>query len=406
MFNLFGGKNKQVEALVSEGEALMENKQYQAAIACFTQALEHDHRHAAAYAGRAECKHWLKDYRGSVTDFDLAIRYNPKDWRAFMNRAGSHARLGDYERAIKDYDTAFRLSNSPIVFIDSSAMLMNQQRYQEAEALCTRGVEFVARHPQSLAPLHRGYLYNNRSMARRELGNYQAAIEDANIAMRCAPFLMPYFNRGLAYIELQRYDEALADAETMISGNPRSADGYRLYGDALHCLNRLKEAETAYIRALELRCVHRNYVLLMLGSVLQKQGDRAGALERYNEAISNSPRYARAYFLRGQVYAEQNDDYSALQDYNRALEIAPNYSNVFRYRAELHLRRMDYQAAINDAERYQKLYNGNWETLLVLAQAHDALGHPSDAKAFYQRYVNGAGAQANEKARQRLRELG
>lgn len=61
-----------------------------------------------------------------------------------------------------------------------------------------------------------------------------------------------YSNRSAAYAKVGQYEDALKDAETCCSVNPTWAKGYSRKGAALEFLGRYKEAEEAYLKAMDL----------------------------------------------------------------------------------------------------------------------------------------------------------
>ena len=101
------------------------------------------------------------------------------------------------------------------------------------------------------------------------------------------------------------------------------------------------------------------------GNARSEQGDRAGALADYNQAIRIDPRNALPYNNRGKLRNDQGDVDSALADYNEAIRIDPRY--VFAYNNRGNVRHAmndpagalaDYNEAIRLDPRYAHAYNG------------------------------------------------
>ncbi len=65
------------------------------------------------------------------------------------------------------------------------------------------------------------------------------------------------FERALIFIELDRLDEALQDADRIIKLEPDSGLGYRLCGNAYHALGDLERALAAYLKALSIEPADR-----------------------------------------------------------------------------------------------------------------------------------------------------
>ena len=60
--------------------------------------------------------------------------------------------------------------------------------------------------------------------------------------------------------------------------------------------------------------------------------DYVGAIADNTEAITLSPKYAKAYFERGVCYFTQQKDALAIPDFTKAIEIKPTYAEAFYYR--------------------------------------------------------------------------
>ena len=59
---------------------------------------------------------------------------------------------------------------------------------------------------------------------------------------------MAYNNRGLAYSELEKYPEAIADFTKAIKLDPKDADAYYNRGIAYKALGKTKKAETDFAK--------------------------------------------------------------------------------------------------------------------------------------------------------------
>lgn len=127
------------------------------------------------------------------------------------------------------------------------------------------------------------------------------------------------------------------------------------------------------------------------GFWLQRQGDRAGALAAFSEAIRINPDNAGArnerariyrltgkyqaalddltyvlslypdqadvYVARGTVYAEMGDQSAAIRDFTRALELRPQFAAVYEARAHAYDALGDLDAACADYAAFLRLYD-------------------------------------------------
>jgi hypothetical protein len=90
-------------AYYHRGVAWSDKKQYDRAIADYTDAIKLDPKYANAYAHRGDA--WLdkNDYESAIADFTDAIMLDPNNLTAHNNRGYAWERKGNKQRAIEDY---------------------------------------------------------------------------------------------------------------------------------------------------------------------------------------------------------------------------------------------------------------------------------------------------------------
>ncbi len=131
------------------------------------------------------------------------------------------------------------------------------------------------------------FVYNNRGVIYKDLGNYKQAIEDLNRAIEIKPnYTEAYNNRGVAYALLNNYKQATEDLNRAIESKPDYAEAYN---------NR--------------------------GNVYAGLGNYKQAIEDYDRAIANNPVYVEAYNNRALVYLNQGDNISGCRDARKTCEL-------------------------------------------------------------------------------------
>ncbi len=109
-----------------------------------------------------------------------------RDYEYFFNRAQDKFELANYEEAILDYDKALELSPNEICLI-----------------------------------------YSMRGNAKRNLGDFDGAISDQNIALAFDPLYTDgYFNRSSAKFQKRDFDGAIRDYSQVIKMNPKDSDAF------------------------------------------------------------------------------------------------------------------------------------------------------------------------------------
>ena len=154
----------------SRGADWSGKRQYDNAIADFTEAIRLDPSLVSAYANRAAAWNNKGNYQNAVADCAEAIRLNPNFSAAYNNRAFSWNKLGEYDKAIADCNEAIRLD------------------------------------------ANFGPTYNSRAVARFGKGEYEKALADANQAIRITPsFAASYDTRGNVWVQRGEYAKAISD---------------------------------------------------------------------------------------------------------------------------------------------------------------------------------------------------
>ena len=124
--------------------------------------------------------------------------------------------------------------------------------------------------------------YEHRGVAYIDLGRYQEAIEDLSQAIRISPaYAEAHYNRGVAYGKLGRWQEAIESYKQAVRIKPDDALAYGNLGAAYGCLGRGQDAIESCKQAIRIKpdfvLAHYN-----LGAACLLTGDKSSALEEYN----------------------------------------------------------------------------------------------------------------------------
>jgi len=169
--------------LVEQGLQKYEKRDYDGAIADYTEAIRIDPNGANAYYNRGIVYFDKNDYDRAVADYTQAIRINSNYADAYNNRGIAYANKYDYDRSIADYTQAIRLNPN------------------YANAYINRGIS---------------YYYKN---------DYDRAIADYTQAIRINPnYANAYYYRGIAYDDKNDYNRAIEDYEAVLRIEPNHAN--------------------------------------------------------------------------------------------------------------------------------------------------------------------------------------
>ena len=186
---------------------------------------------------------------------------------------------------------------------------------------------YVLKHNPDL-----GVVYNNRGVAKSELGDYMEAIEDYDKAIQLSPSNpKAYFNRGRAK---RLNGESKANQGVLVEARHH----YQMaMSDYTEVINRDPMCSIAYI--------NRGWTQYLLGQVETEQGNVAAAGNLYQEAINDSdealrlqPKEAKfqsaLFHTRGAAKAALGDHNEAIEDFNESIQLNPKKALYYHDRGK------------------------------------------------------------------------
>lgn len=207
--------------LMQRGFVLMSLQRIPEAVEALTQSIELQ-PNPWSYTMRGSLRLGLGDRQGSVTDLKRALELDPNFLLAYMSLGGVYSAIGDHKAALATFDKAVELTSQ----LAAGSMV-------------------------------EGSMLSMRGMFRARSGDYQGAINDYNQAIAKiaedkntplylssmnidAPFgkiegfdmlaSSIYIQRAIAYAQLGKTQNALADLNKAVEIQPNSAEAYTIRG--------------------------------------------------------------------------------------------------------------------------------------------------------------------------------
>jgi tetratricopeptide (TPR) repeat protein len=135
-----------------------------------TAILEAEPQLSAAFFQRGRVYGRLKEYEKAIADYSQVIKFDPQDFRAFNNRGAACARVGNYERAIADFARAMSInSNQSASLYNFALALFNQGLPNQAVKIFSL---YLTKEPKNVNA------YRLRAKAYRQLGKTAEAEAD------------------------------------------------------------------------------------------------------------------------------------------------------------------------------------------------------------------------------------
>ena len=190
---------------------LQMSKEYDLALADYTQAIRLDKTSAHVYNNRGLIYVAKKDYERAIADYDLAIQLDPKYVLAHNNRGNAQMFRREYTKAFADYSRAIRLDPGLAMAYNNRGNV--RRATKDYDGAIADFNEAIRRDPKLASA------FNNRGCAWRAKKDYRKAIADYGEAIRLDPgYPLPHYHRAIVYFLIGRdRDKAVADARATIA---------------------------------------------------------------------------------------------------------------------------------------------------------------------------------------------
>lgn len=164
------------------------------------------------YNQRGAAYHGLREYEKAVADYSQALEWDPEQPTVLYNRGSAYYALLQRDEALADFDRALEVDPAftwaPFVYVMRSAIYVELGRHNEALAEADRAVEADPDLPSA---------YGARAIACFHLKRPEMARQAADEAIGLWPdYVTAYYYRGRSLEDLQDPVAALADYETVL----------------------------------------------------------------------------------------------------------------------------------------------------------------------------------------------
>ncbi|XP_077983613.1 uncharacterized protein LOC144438458 [Glandiceps talaboti] len=291
--------------------------------------LKLNRNHAGAYRSRAEIFSGQGEITMAIVNYTQAIKLEPDDYEAYYARAEMYEKVGEILLALEDYREATKLMPSKTEAIYKHGLYQFNNRNWTA-AIKDFSEMLIQEPNNALARTYRGRAYAKQ-------GHYTNAIEDLSLAIHLDPFnavafyhrgcllrrvhpkkalqdlsvsividdsqdnVLAYLHRGILYMDMERFDDAIADFEEVIQ------------------LDR------------SIACPHLNLGLIYM---MQKE-NHFKAITCFSNAIKVDATYWRALVCRAEAHHKLHDLKNALLDYTRAIHLRPDLQHLYMHRGKI-----------------------------------------------------------------------
>jgi tetratricopeptide (TPR) repeat protein len=186
-----------------------------------------------------------------------------------------------------------------------------------------------------------------------------------------------YFWRGVAYGELYRTPESLADAERAIRLAPRDWLPLTLRADAKKRSSDNAGAVADLTEALKL-APDSSFIYLERGYAWEAAKEKEKAVADFSQALAFNPTSARALYERASLYRDLEKPELALKDCERLFQVQPTAANL-GFLASLRLLLNDAEGAVRDATQALTLERYRYQSYVLRSNAYRKLKRYDEA---------------------------
>lgn len=306
---------------------------------------------AIACLFRGDVWHAQKEYDRAIAAYSEALFFDPDSYAAYFFRANAFAAQGAYDDAVTNYTLAIELDpKSYDAHLNCGDAYTALERYEDAEARYSSAIGIDGKSPIA---------YSSRGDARKELEKYAKAINDYDRAIELEPdSAKHHILRGHVWVDLEKYDEAIASYSKAICIDSTSAVAYRSRAESHSLLEEYEAAieDYTHVSRLDLSCTslcvdgcrdaHQAIALRLSES---KQFDQS--IEHWNEAIRIDPSDDFSFAERSKAWMSKQQYAQAEDDCNRAIDLSEFPEYYYRDRAKVRQFLNKHAEAIEDLSK-------------------------------------------------------
>lgn len=336
---------KHFDSLHLLGVIACQTQRYALGVELITRAIRVNPKVAEAYNNRGNALLDLKRPDEALASYDKALALEPDYAEAQTNRATALKELKRFDEALAGYDKALALNPGiPVTHYNRANALSDLKRLDEALASYDRALTLDPGYAEA---------YYNRGNALVELKRPDEAVASYDRALALKPgYAEAYYNRGNALLELKRLDEAVASYDRALAFNPGDAKACYDRGNALFGLKRLGEALASYDRALTLKPDYAE-AFNNRGNALYELKRLDEALASYDKALAFNSGIAEAHNNRGNVLLDLKRPDEALAAYEKALALKPDYEFLYGTLLHTRMKLCDWRELTESLEAYE-----------------------------------------------------
>lgn len=294
------GADAALDALRRRAYGHMEAKDYDSAIADFTDIIRQGNATWEDYNQRGMAHHSRRQLDDALEDYGRAISRNGQAYAAYHNRSLIHQEKGDLDSAMADLDSALKGdATNASYYLSRGHINFRRRAFQSAIEDYGKAIDLLT-SDKSASNGDKAFAFLMRGKVRVQ----EAAAQGGK--------------------DVSMFMPALLDLEQALLANPNDAEAHFQIGWIADTIGNYRKAIESYTLAVKADPNHTT-AYNNRGVIYGNRGQRDLALADYNDAIRADPQNQHAWANRAALFAAARNRKQAIADYRRALEIDPNY---------------------------------------------------------------------------------
>jgi len=284
----------------------------------------------------------IKKYAAAAADSEKAIKLAPTWPKAYSLHARAMAGLGKKQEAKADIQKLSTMCKEDGNLLAGKALLLMGDS-KEAIKYLSRHLQAYPKDTDALA---------QRASAYKKGEEWWQAIADYAAIMDIRQDLDALYARGYATAELDEYNQAKVDFNSVLQKRPNHIGALLGLGFCNYHLNKQSECQAALFKVLQISPNEADAHYELARSFFRE--DKADdALKHIEKAISLNPKHADSYNMRGSIYLKRGKKDLATSDFKKAQQIEPDEVapplvsdiDLLYYRADFIAHLEDYETA-------------------------------------------------------------
>lgn|SRR3989339_599302 len=282
------------------------------------EALKLDDCNADLWRELGQCLRNQEKVEEALKAFQKAAEIEPHNPYILHDIGSAFIDLDQTEKAVEALRQAIRLKHdSGNTHYEISRAFLKLKNYPEAEKSAQVALRYdpdkeCKRISLSIAAME------NLGVALTKQGRFEEA--EACFRQNLGLVTLTYFNLGMMFYWMKRYDDALENFRRALELKPESAEYHNLLGDTYDELGQFDEAEKYLRSAIKM---DKNYALGHhdLGVFLsRRRGLKEEALAAFDQALKIDPDMLESYYGIACTYALSQEDGLALESLENAFK--------------------------------------------------------------------------------------